>query len=153
MHLLCGTCDVQKSKAMSKSKALVHGHTEQKIKAASITFLMLTLNTIFEKAETMTFVLPDFGMDKAMVICGESGRILANKWAVSDISQGDDTQGTKHQAASAIAQKGFFAIKCSDDSCSVDGRAIGDFNIFPGTRKHLAVIVKQAPVVSRVTAC
>ena len=34
---------------------------------------------ILDRPDDLAFVLPDFGMDKAMIVCGETGRILANK--------------------------------------------------------------------------
>ena len=66
-------------------------------------------------------MLPDFSTDKAIVIDGASGLILASKWGVANLEKGIHGEGTKSQAASAIAQEGFFAIKCSEDSCGYDG--------------------------------
>ena len=34
---------------------------------------------ILDRYDALGFVLPDFGMDKAIVVCGRTGRILANK--------------------------------------------------------------------------
>ena len=48
-------------------------------------------------SKVRTEVLPCFGMDKAMIFDGQTGRILANKYGVSDISQGDKRAGTKLQ--------------------------------------------------------
>eukprot|EP00746_Dinoflagellata_sp_MGD_P165036 gnl/MRDRNA2_/MRDRNA2_94079_c0_seq1.p1 gnl/MRDRNA2_/MRDRNA2_94079_c0~~gnl/MRDRNA2_/MRDRNA2_94079_c0_seq1.p1 ORF type:complete len:625 (-),score=127.62 gnl/MRDRNA2_/MRDRNA2_94079_c0_seq1:240-2114(-) len=97
----------------------------------------------FFQDETRTFVLPDFMMDKALVVCGQTGRILANSWAVHDISKGTSGAGTKTQAGSAIAQSNCFAIVCSEDSCGYDGLPRGDFKLFPGTKEPVAVHVKD----------
>ena len=42
-------------------------------------------------------------------------------WQTMDLRECDSTGGAKHQAASAIAQRGLFAIKCSEDACCSDG--------------------------------
>ena len=50
-------------------------------------------------------------MDKAMVFCGKTGRILGNKFGIKSIAKGIKTAGTKLQAASAISQEDTVANK------------------------------------------
>ena len=59
--------------------------------------LEVTVFDFLSDKEVRTEVLPCFGMDKAMVICGATGRILANKWGIANIAKGDDSAGTKLQ--------------------------------------------------------
>eukprot|EP00931_Biecheleriopsis_adriatica_P040498 TRINITY_DN23209_c0_g1_i2.p1 TRINITY_DN23209_c0_g1~~TRINITY_DN23209_c0_g1_i2.p1 ORF type:complete len:161 (-),score=23.34 TRINITY_DN23209_c0_g1_i2:43-525(-) len=95
-------------------------------------------------AEDERYVLPCFIKDKALIVDGSTGRILADSFAISSIGKGDASQGTKSQAASAIAQEGFFAVACSEDSCSVEGQIAGDLKIFPGTRECITIPVKHS---------
>lgn len=96
-----------------------------------------------ERKSELTFLLPIFIMDKAIVIDGSSGRILANRWTVTDVSRGITSGGVKLQAASAIAQKNTFALKCSEDACFHDG-TIGEFNIFPGVKHPINAPAMQS---------
>merc|ERR1712100_395896 len=53
--------------------------------------LEITIEMFQARKDVQTEVLPCFGMDKAMIFCGRTGRILANKIGVSDISKSIDS--------------------------------------------------------------
>ena len=79
-----------------------------------------------------------------MVICGSSGRILADGFSIHDTRKGLNSGGMKLQSASAIAQKGFFAVKVSADICGPGAsKEEGDMNAFPGTREYVSVSVRE----------
>jgi len=101
--------------------------------------LQITIKMFLERKDVQTQILPCFGMDKAMIFCGRTGRILANKIGVKDISKGIDSAGTKLQAGSAIAQEGFFALKVSEDICMPGGDLDGKMQAFPGTREYVSL--------------
>eukprot|EP00931_Biecheleriopsis_adriatica_P118189 TRINITY_DN93646_c0_g1_i1.p1 TRINITY_DN93646_c0_g1~~TRINITY_DN93646_c0_g1_i1.p1 ORF type:complete len:1717 (+),score=245.38 TRINITY_DN93646_c0_g1_i1:46-5196(+) len=100
-------------------------------------------------------ITPAFAEDGALIIDGDTGQVLGSEWVVSgqvlgsawrasDVEKkGESGKGLKHEAASAIAQEGFFSLTCSGDICSYDDRALGDFKIFPGTREGLSVPVRE----------
>ena len=103
----------------------------------------LTIGKVLTNAADLTFALPTFGKDKALVLCGKTGEFLSDGFTVTALGKGDTSKGTKFQAASSIGQEGFCAIKCSEDSCSCDGNPIGDFDLFFGSREVIHVPVKQ----------
>ena len=71
----------------------------------------LTVFDFLKYPEVREEVLPCFLMDKAMVFCGKTGRILGNKFGIKSIAKGIKTAGTKLQAASAISQEDTVANK------------------------------------------
>ena len=54
----------------------------------------------------------------------------------------DKGGGTGHRNASAAGAKGFLAIKCSEDSCAIDGMGKKDLKVFSGTKVPMMVPVK-----------
>ena len=84
-------------------------------------------------------LLPCFAMDKAMIFCFRTGRILGNKFGIASIEEGDKSAGTKLQAASAIAQHNCVAIKVSEDICEPGGDQGGVMQVFPGTKGFFTV--------------
>ena len=93
----------------------------------------ITVFDFFTDPDLREEVLACFMMDKAMVVCGTTGRILAS------IEKGDKRAGAKLQAASAIAQEGFIAIECSEDICTPGGDMWGVMQVFPGTEGYVGV--------------
>ena len=71
----------------------------------------LTVFDFLKYPEVREEILPCFLMDKAMVFCGKTGRILGNKFGIKSIAKGIKTAGTKLQAASAISQEDTVANK------------------------------------------
>ena len=99
----------------------------------------LTVFDVLADPDALEELLPCFAMDKAMVLCGKTGRILGNKFGIASIEEGDKSAGTKLQAASAIAQKKCVAIKVSEDICEPGGDAGGMMQLFPGTKEYIPV--------------
>ena len=106
----------------------------------------LTITRFEKDGAAQRYVHPAFTTDGAMIIDGTTGEILASNYTVTaNLADGSTAGGKKHQAASAIAQRGpCFVIKCSEDSCSVDGQSHGDFGVFNGTKEADKVRVKTA---------
>ena len=104
-------------------------------------FLKMPLSVfdVLADPDALEELLPCFAMDKAMVLCGKTGRILGNKFGIASIEEGDKSAGTKLQAASAIAQKKCVAIKVSEDICEPGGDAGGMMQLFPGTKEYIPV--------------
>ena len=93
--------------------------------------------------QAQRYVYPVFTTDGAIVIDGETGRLIASNFTVTaNLTNGSQKGGKKHAAASAAAQAGCFVIKCSEDSCSVDGHAHGPLGIFNGTKEADKVQLK-----------
>ena len=61
--------------------------------------VQVTVFDYLNEPEVKTIINPCFTMDKAMIFCGTTGRILANKWGVSSIENGIQTSGTKLQVS------------------------------------------------------
>ena len=97
----------------------------------------ITMDMVDTDGEVQRYVYPAFTTDGAMTIDGQTGEILASNYTVTkNLENGSTAGGKKHAAASAIAQNGpCFVIKCSEDSCSVDGHPHGDFGIFNGNKE------------------
>ena len=74
--------------------------------------------------------------DKAMVIDGATGRILADKYKVKL----NGTAKRQREVASAIAQKGFFAVRFSADCFLPGGRQDGHLQAFPGTSAPVSLV-------------
>ena len=73
--------------------------------------------------------------DKAMIIDGNTGRILADKYEI---------KGIQGEAASAVvAQKGFFVLQFSKDIFLLDGHRDGHLEAFPGTSAYVSVAIKN----------
>ena len=106
----------------------------------------VTIDNVEKQGAAQRYVYPAFTTDGAMIIDGTTGEILASNYTVTaNLADGSTAGGKKHQAASAIAQKGScFVIKCSEDSCDVDGQAHGDFGVFNGTKEADKIRVKTA---------
>ena len=106
----------------------------------------VTIDDVEKQGAAQRYVYPAFTTDGAMIIDGTTGEILASNYTVTaNLADGSTAGGKKHQAASAIAQAGpCFVIKCSEDSCDVDGQAHGDFGVFNGTKEADRVRVKTA---------
>ena len=104
----------------------------------------VSIDDVEKQGAAQRYVYPAFTTDGAMIIDGTTGEILASNYTVTaNLADGSTAGGKKHQAASAIAQGGpCFVIKCSEDSCSVDGQAHGDFGVFIGTKEAGMVRVK-----------
>lgn len=92
-----------------------------------------------------TLILPVFTKDGALFIDGESGKIMADGYFI-DLRHrhADQNGGSGHKNASAAGAKGCLAIKCSEDSCLIDGKGKGELKIFPGTKKPTKVPVRPA---------
>ena len=99
----------------------------------------ITVFDFFTDPDAREELLSCFMMDKGMVVCGKTGRILANKFGIASIEKGDKRAGTKLQAASAIAQEGFISTKCSEDMCMPEGDPWGAIQVFPGTKSYVLV--------------
>jgi hypothetical protein len=106
----------------------------------------VTIYDVEKQGAAQRYVYPAFTTDGAMVIDGSTGEILASNYTVTaNLADGSTAGGKKHQAASAISQMGpCFVIKCSEDSCSVDGQAHGPFGVFNGTKEADKVRVKTS---------
>jgi hypothetical protein len=106
----------------------------------------VTIDDVEKQGAAQRYVYPAFTTDGAMIIDGTTGEILASNYTVTaNLADGSTAGGKKHQAASAISQMGpCFVIKCSEDSCSVDGQAHGDFGVFNGTKEADKVRVKTS---------
>ena len=79
-----------------------------------------------------------------MTICGSSGRILSVGFSIHDTKEGLQGGGMRLQSASAIAQKGFFAVKVSEDICGPGApQENGVMNAFPGTKDYVGVPVPK----------
>ena len=72
--------------------------------------------------------------DKAMVIDGATGRILADKYKIKGAAK------RQSEVASAIAQKGFFAVRFSADCFLPGGRQDGHLQAFPGTSAPVSLV-------------
>jgi hypothetical protein len=108
----------------------------------------VSIGDVEKQGAAQRYVYPAFTTDGAMIIDGTTGEILASNYTVTaNLADGSTAGGKKHQAASAIAQAGpCFVIKCSEDSCDVDGQAHGDFGVFNGVGKEaIKVPVKGIP--------
>ena len=99
--------------------------------------------------EAKRFVYPDFIIDGAMIIDWATGKILGSGYTVTEnMKNGSTKGGKKHTAASAASQSGpCVAIKCSEDSCGIDGEARGDFCVFLGTVEGVKVPVRSKNLV------
>ncbi len=92
------------------------------------------------------FILPCFTQDGALFIDGRSGDILADHYTLQlRTKDADQNGGIGHKQASAAGMKGCFAIKCSADSCSTDGKGCGNLKVFPGTKEPSLI-----PVMNQV---
>ena len=91
----------------------------------------LTIYDVESSGAAQRYAYPTFITDGAIVINGRDGEILASNYTITCLQNhpGSTAGGKKHEAASSIAQAGFFVIKCSEDSCSIDGRAHGQFGM------------------------
>jgi len=93
-------------------------------------------------SEDKGFVYQSFIEDGAMIIDGQTGRIISSGYRVASVEIGHDGGGLKHKAASAIAQTGpCLSIKCSEDCCVVNGEGKGDLKVFPAAREPTNVPV------------
>ena len=75
-----------------------------------------------------------------MVIDGATGRILADKYTIKGTAKRQSGE-----VASAIAHKGFFAVRFSADCFLPGGRQDGHLRAFPGTSAPVSVAFKLSP--------
>ena len=99
----------------------------------------ITVFDFFTNTDARKEILSCGIMEKAMVFCGKTGRLLANKFGIASIEKGDTRGSTKLRAVSAIAQEGFISIMCSKDICMPGGEENGAMQVFPGTMEHVAI--------------
>ena len=99
----------------------------------------VTVFDFFTSTDAREEILSCFILDKAMVFCGTTGRLLAVRVDIASIEMGYKRASTKMQAASAIAQEGFISIVCSKDICMPGGEENGAMQVFPGTMEHVAI--------------
>ena len=95
----------------------------------------------WEQNECLIFLC--FIQDGALFVDGQSGKIFANQYII-DLSTrfSDKNGGTGHRNASAAGIEGCLAIKCSEDSCLIDGKGKGDLKVFPGQKEAVKVPVQ-----------
>jgi len=86
-------------------------------------------------SEAKTYLMPNFICDRALAICGKTGIALVNFFRVSDTSEGEESLGIKHKAASTIAQHGF-CTNCSQTSFLTKRKAMRNFKTCPCTLRH-----------------
>ncbi len=97
---------------------------------------------IQEWRDHSSFILSCFIQDGAMFIEGSTGLILADRYSLElNTRNADQNGGQGHKVASAVGMRGCLAIKCSADSCMVDGQGKEALKIFPAQREPVYVNV------------
>ena len=133
-------------KTPAKGMLIIAGETSRLMELGSLPkrnkFKAEEISVLSMDSEDKGFVYESFIQDGAMIIDGQTGRIISSGYRVASVEIGHDGGGLKHKAASAIAQTGpCLAIKCSEDCCVVDGGGKGDLKVFPAVREPTNVPV------------
>ena len=104
----------------------------------------------WEKAERD--IKPCFIQDEALFIDGKTGRIMAEMYKIDLLTRNaDQNGGTGHKSASAVGAEGCLAIKCPEDSCTIDGTGKGVLKIFSGSKEPAVVPIQSVENVTTDT--